>query len=131
MGVFFRALRFSTGVTKMKSTFVGFLLLVGVVSQFVMPPVNPIRRLGQDMHDRILTTKVKAALLSVPDIASARIDVQTFTGTVTLSGSVPSGSQAWRVIDIVRTVEGVSNVQIKLTVKRATKPRSFANRVVA
>jgi osmotically-inducible protein OsmY len=115
----------------MKATFISLLTLVGIVIVGCDARVEPIRRLSQQMHDTVLTTKVKAALLREPGIASANIDVQAFTGTVTLSGSVSSGSQAWRVVDIVRTVEGVSNVQIKLTVKRVIKPRSFANRVVA
>jgi hyperosmotically inducible periplasmic protein len=119
------------GPKKMKVTLVSFLLVMGIVIAGCDARVNPIRRLSQEMHDRVLTTKVKAALLSEPDVARANIDVQTFTGTVTLSGAVSSGNQAWRVVDIVRTVEGVSNVQIKLTVKRVTKPRSFANRVIA
>jgi hyperosmotically inducible periplasmic protein len=114
----------------MKATLIAILLVVGMVIMGCDASVNPTRRLGQEMHDVVLTTKVKAALLSEPDVANVNIDVQTFTGTVALSGSVSSGNQAWRVLDIVRTVEGVRNVQIKLTVKRVTKPRSFANRVV-
>lgn len=115
----------------MNATLVSLLLVMGIVIAGCDARVNPIRRLSQEMHDRVLTTKVKAALLSEPDVANVNIDVQTFTGTVMLSGAVSSGNQAWRVVDIVRAVDGVSNVQIKLTVKRVIKPRSFVNRVIA
>ena len=115
----------------MKATLVLLLFIVGVLAIGCDARVNPIKRLSQEMHDRLLETKVTAALRSEPDVADANVNVQTFTGTVTLSGSVSSGNQAWRVLDIVRAVEWANNVQIKLTVKPATKPRSFAHRVVA
>ena len=119
------------GPRKMKATLVSLLLIVGALTVGCDARVNPIKRLSQETHDRILMTKVTAALRNVPEVASGNIHVKTFTGTVALSGWVSSGNQAWQVIDIVRTVEGVNNVQINLNVKPVTKPRSFAHRVVA
>ena len=115
----------------MKATLVLLLFIIGLLAIGCDARVNPIKRLSQEMHDRLLETKVTAALRSEPDVADANVNVQTFIGTLTLSRSVSSGNQTWRVLDIVRAVEVVNNVQIKLTVKSATKPRSFAHRVVA
>ena len=70
----------------MKATLVLLLLLVGLLTIGCDARVNPIKRLSQEMHDRLLATKVTAALRSEPNVADANVNVQTLTGTVTLSG---------------------------------------------
>ena len=45
---------------------------------------------GEYVDDTVITTKVKAAILDEPTLKSAEINVETFKGTVQLSGFVSS-----------------------------------------
>jgi osmotically-inducible protein OsmY len=94
-------------------TTLGFTL-VGCNSQ-----ESPNVTMGQAVDDTVITAKVKAAFLNEPEVKSADISVDTVTGTVTLTGSVSSEAQSQRAISIARAIEGVKNVENKLTVKQA------------
>lgn len=80
---------------------------------------NPKETMGQVVDDTVTTAKIKAAFLNEPEVKSADISVATVTGTVTLSGSVSSEAQSQRASSIARAVDGVKNVENKLTVKQA------------
>lgn len=69
------------------------------------------------MDDSIITTKVKAELLSNESIESGDISVETEKGMVTLSGFVKSQDQVKRALDVTEKVEGVRSVSDKLNVK--------------
>lgn len=69
------------------------------------------------MDDSIITTKVKAELLSNESIESGDISVETEKGMVTLSGFVESQDQVKRALDVTEKVEGVRSVSDKLNVK--------------
>jgi hyperosmotically inducible protein len=73
---------------------------------------------GNIVDDGIVTTKVKAALLSDPSVKSIDIAVVTRKGEVQLSGYVDNQGQVNRAIDITRAVEGVQNVKNELIVKK-------------
>lgn len=73
--------------------------------------------LGTKVDDGILTTKVKTALLSDPDVKGVQIAVVTRQGVVQLSGFVDSRNQAERAIQIVRGTAGVHGVDNELTIK--------------
>ncbi len=65
-----------------------------------------------------VTTKVKKALMTDGSLSSnARvISVTTNNGVVTLTGTVSSGDERRRVINIVQNVPGVADVNDQLTV---------------
>jgi len=65
---------------------------------------------GAKVDDSVITTKVKAALISDPIIKSFDIGVVTRDGEVQLSGFVEDQTQVDRAIEVAREVEGVKNV---------------------
>lgn len=74
------------------------------------------KSVGNVIDDATITGRVKTALLNDPDIAGLKIDVDTFKGVVTLSGSVRSQTEATRAMDIARRTPGVADVRSTLQV---------------
>src|SRR5471030_3033731 len=72
---------------------------------------------GEMVADSVITTKVKADLVKEPKLKSLDVHVDTVNGVVTLSGFVPSQSEADRAVQVARGVKGVSQVQNTLQVK--------------
>lgn len=72
---------------------------------------------GEYIDDSIITTKVKAAVLNEPSLKSAEINVETFKGTVQLSGFVNSESDIQKAVEVARGVKGVSSVKNDMRVK--------------
>lgn len=72
---------------------------------------------GEYIDDSIITTKVKAAVLNEPSLKSAEINVETFKGTVQLSGFVNSQSDIQKAVEVARSVKGVSSVKNDMRVK--------------
>ncbi|WP_300000181.1 molecular chaperone OsmY [uncultured Cedecea sp.] len=66
--------------------------------------------------DALITSKVKAKLLSEGDIASRHIGVETTDGVVQLTGDVKSNAQAAQVESITKAVDGVKSVKNDLQV---------------
>lgn len=74
-------------------------------------------RAGQYFDDSVITARVKAALLKDTAVSALAVSVETYKGTVLLSGFVDSESQARRAAEIAAGVQGVVNVKSSLTVK--------------
>ena len=68
--------------------------------------------------DAAITTKVKAALAADDQLSALRIDVDTVTGVVSLTGPAPTAEAADRATMLAMAVEGVTAVQNKLVVDR-------------
>jgi len=66
--------------------------------------------------DALITSKVKAKLLSEEDIASRHIGVKTTDGIVQLTGDVTSNAQAAQVESITKMIDGVKSVKNDLKV---------------
>ena len=87
-----------------------FLLLVCTASAQSETP-------GQYLDDSIITTKVKAAIFDEPSLKSLQIEVETYKGTVQLSGFVDSKASVKKAGEVAGKVEGVQSVKNSLTVK--------------
>jgi len=74
-------------------------------------------RAGQYLDDSVITTKVKAALLRDRTLSVLGVSVETYKGTVLLSGFVDSEEQVRRATEIAASVDGVVNVKNGLAVK--------------
>jgi osmotically-inducible protein OsmY len=74
------------------------------------------KTVGETIDDATTTTRVKTALLNDPNVAGLKIDVDTFKGVVTLSGSVKSQGEADRAITLARATDGVTEVKSTLQV---------------
>lgn len=72
---------------------------------------------GEYFDDTWITTKVKAALIEDPLVKSAEVNVETFKGTVQLSGFVSSSAAMQQAVKIARSVKGVTTVKNDMQIK--------------
>ena len=72
---------------------------------------------GQYIDSSAITTKVKANLLADKDIKALPISVETYKGTVQLSGFVDNNQQRQKAIAAAKSVPGVTSVKDSLVVK--------------
>lgn len=66
---------------------------------------------GEYVDDSVITTKVKTAILNEPSLKVLQINVETFKGTVQLSGFVNSQANINRAVEVARGVPGVTSVR--------------------
>ena len=72
---------------------------------------------GEYVDDSVITTKVKTLLAEDDFLKSFQISVETFKGTVQLSGFVNSQKAVDKAGQIARSVKGVTSVKNNLIVK--------------
>ena len=72
---------------------------------------------GEYVDDAVITTKVKAAIFNEPTLKSTEINVETFKGTVQLSGFVNSQADINKAVEVARSVKGVVSVKNNMRVK--------------
>lgn len=72
---------------------------------------------GEYFDDTVITAKVKAAILNEPTLSAAEINVETFKGTVQLSGFVSSSTDINKAVEVARSVGGVKSVKNSLHLK--------------
>lgn len=72
---------------------------------------------GEYVDDTVITAKVKAAVFNDPSLKSSEINVETFKGTVQLSGFVSSQADINKAVEVARRVKGVKSVKNAMTVK--------------
>jgi osmotically-inducible protein OsmY len=72
---------------------------------------------GDYVDDSVITTKVKSLLAADDFLKSFKIGVETYKGTVQLSGFVNSAQASAKAVEIVNSVDGVKSVENNLVVK--------------
>jgi osmotically-inducible protein OsmY len=72
---------------------------------------------GEYIDDSVITTKVKSLLAEDNFLKSFQISVETFKGTVQLSGFVDSQKAINKAVEIVKSVKGVKSIKNDLIVK--------------
>ena len=72
---------------------------------------------GEYVDDSVITTKVKSLLAEDDFFKSFQISVETYKGTVQLSGFVNSQQAVDKAGQIARSVKGVTSVRNSLIVK--------------
>jgi osmotically-inducible protein OsmY len=72
---------------------------------------------GEYVDDSVITTKVKSMLASDDLLKSFKISVETYKGTVQLSGFVNSQQAVDKANEIAKNVKGVTSVKNDLIVK--------------
>ncbi len=105
----------ATALTAIAST-----LLIGCNKAPETQPVTqaPASTVGMQVDDTVITSKVKAALLTDPDVKSFDISVLTLKGEVQLTGTVDNQGQIDQAVQIARAAEGVSGVKNELRIKQ-------------
>ena len=73
------------------------------------------------LSDSAVTARVKTAIFSEPSLSSFEIGVETYKGTVQLSGFVDSSEEVRRASEVARNVAGVQEVKNDLQVKARRK----------
>lgn len=97
--------------------FKSLLASVLIVALAACAPTAKREGTGEFVDDSLITTKVKAALAADPDVKATEVNVETFKGTVQLSGFVSSKEAIYRAATIARGVSGVRSVKNDMTVK--------------
>ena len=77
--------------------------------------------IGTEVDDSVLSTKVRAALVSNQEIKSLDIKVKVHKGEVMLSGFADNQAQIDRSIAVAKGVEGVKEIDNKLSLKEGTQ----------
>ena len=72
---------------------------------------------GEYVDDSVITTKVKSLLAQDDFLKSFQISVETYQGTVQLSGFVNAQQAVDKAGEIVRGVKGVKSIKNNLIVK--------------
>ena len=72
---------------------------------------------GEYVDDTVITTKVKTAIFNEPSLKSSEINVETFKGTVQLSGFVKYQADISKAVQVVRSVNGVKSVKNDMRLK--------------
>jgi osmotically-inducible protein OsmY len=72
---------------------------------------------GRVVDDSAITAKVKSALIADSTTKAYQINVETFQGTVQLSGFVDDPEARSRAEQVAENVEGVRNVTNKLQLR--------------
>jgi hyperosmotically inducible protein len=78
------------------------------------PAETTAAKAGRVVDDSVITAKVKAALIQDPVTKAHEISVETFHGTVQLSGFVDSAQSKTRAGQLAQNVEGVRDVKNSL-----------------
>jgi hypothetical protein len=72
---------------------------------------------GEYLDDSLVTAKVKSAILADADLKVFQINVETFKGTVQLSGFVDTPAAAIKAVEVTRKVSGVKSVKNDIRIK--------------
>jgi osmotically-inducible protein OsmY len=94
-----------------------FMAATAVVGCSSTPTQQPAE---QAVDDGVVTAKVKAALVADPVTKAHQINVETFKGTVQLSGFVESDEARVRALQLARDVNGVRKVKDAMEVRRGS-----------
>jgi len=103
---------------KKRNTVIRYFLLLMVMIAFVAcASTSKQESTGEYVDDSVITTKVKTLLAADDFLKSFQIGVETYKGTVQLSGFVNSQKAVDKAIEITRSVQGVKSVKNDLIVK--------------
>jgi osmotically-inducible protein OsmY len=73
---------------------------------------------GEYLDDTLITGRVKAALVADPELKATEINVETYKGTVQLSGFVGAPDHIPKAVKLAREIEGVKGVRNDMALKR-------------
>ena len=75
---------------------------------------------GESVDDGVITSKVKAKFVEDPQVSALNIKVETFKGTVQLSGFANSATEMQRAAELASEVKGVKAVKNDIRLKVAS-----------
>ena len=102
---------------RVANKFVTFILAILLASLVGCAGTSKQEGTGEYVDDSVITTKVKAAIFNEPSLKSSEINVETFKGTVQLSGFVNSRADINKAVEVARGVKGVTSVKNDMRLK--------------
>ena len=102
---------------RLSNRFVTFIFAILLASLLGCAATPTREGTGEYFDDTVITTKVKAAIFNEPSLKSAEINVETFKGTVQLSGFVNSRADINKAVEVARGVKGVTSVKNDMRLK--------------
>ena len=103
---------------KKRNIVIHFLVLLMLIATFAAcASTRTHESAGEYVDDSVITTKVKALIAADDFLKSFQIGVETYQGTVQLSGFVNSQQAADKAYQITRSVKGVKSIKNNLIVK--------------
>lgn len=100
-----------------RNPFFSFLTAILMLALIACAPTAKREGTGEYIDDTVITAKVKAALVNDPDLKATEINVETFKGTVQLSGFVSSRGDIDKAVAVARNIKGVTAVRNSMLVK--------------
>jgi osmotically-inducible protein OsmY len=106
---------------KIAKRFSSACAVVLMVALTACAPTKTREGTGEYLDDSVITTKVKAAFAEDPTVKATEVKVETFKGTVQLSGFVDSREAEKRAVELARQVKGVQSVKNDMVLRAATQ----------
>jgi osmotically-inducible protein OsmY len=72
---------------------------------------------GEYVDDTWITTKVKSTLIDSPNVKATEVNVETFKGSVQLSGFVSTQAAMNEAVRLTRGIKGVTSVKNDMRIK--------------
>jgi osmotically-inducible protein OsmY len=107
-------------MTRLQSALAAALAAAALATAAGCAPTQTRQSTGEMVDDAALTARVKSALINEPGVKSTQINVETFRGTVSLSGFVDSEAMAHKAVNVAEQVRGVRSVKNDMRVKPAS-----------
>ena len=105
-------------LTRFQSAIAQSVLATSLLVSLAACAPTPTREgTGEYIDDSVITGKVKAAFAADPTVKATQVQVETFKGTVQLSGFVDSRESAQKAVEIARGVKGVKSVKNEIVVR--------------
>jgi hypothetical protein len=103
---------------KKRNIVIHFLVLLMLIATFAACAATRTQEsVGEYVDDSVITNKVKSLLAEDDFLKSFEISVESFKGTVQLSGFVNSQQAVYKADEIVRSIQWVKSVKNNLIVK--------------
>ena len=103
---------------KKRNILIHCLVFLMVIATFAACASTPTREsTGEYVDDSVITTKVKSLIAKDDLLKAFQISVETYKGTVQLSGFVDSREAVEKAGEIARGVKGVKSVKNNVVVK--------------
>ncbi|XYJ10790.1 BON domain-containing protein [Telluria sp. B2] len=93
------------------ASFTAILIAATTLSLTACGSTAQHRGTGEYVDDAVITSKVKAAFAADPAVKATEVQVETYKGTVQLSGFVESRESAQKAVQLAREVKGVKEVR--------------------
>lgn len=98
--------------------FLGALPLGAIANELSQAPATAKESPGEYVDDSAITAKVKAAFVNDKEVKATEVKVETYKGTVQLSGFANSNTAIERAVQLANNAPGVKSVRNDIRLKQ-------------